>query len=203
VRRPDILAAEHNLRAANASIGAARAAFFPSIALAGNYGTASTQLSGLIDQGSTAWTFSPQISLPILAAGAHVASLDLAKVQKNITIVQYEQAIQVAFREVSSAAARSTTRSRPIRRSSRRPARAVGCRTCASATASTTISACSIRSARCMPAQQTLVGVKLSRLHNLVTLYKTLGGGWSEHSPQNAGAVAGTAPLPASRTGAN
>jgi outer membrane protein, multidrug efflux system len=64
VRRPDILAAEHNLMAANASIGAARAAFFPSITLTGNYGTASTQLSGLFDHGSTAWTFSPQISRP-------------------------------------------------------------------------------------------------------------------------------------------
>src|SRR6202035_3023318 len=89
----------------NASIGAARAAFFPSITLTGNYGTASTQLSGLFGHGSTAWTLSPQISLPIFAAGAHVAALDLAKVQKNITIVQYEQTIQTAFREVADALA--------------------------------------------------------------------------------------------------
>jgi multidrug efflux system outer membrane protein len=84
VRRPDILAAEHNLIAANASIGAARAAFFPSLTLTGNYGTTSTQLSGLFDHGSTAWTFSQQISLPIFAAGANVASLNLAKVEKDI-----------------------------------------------------------------------------------------------------------------------
>jgi hypothetical protein len=73
VRRPDILAAEHNLISANASIGAARAAFFPTVTLTGNYGTASSQLSGLFDHGSTAWTFSPQISLPIFAARAQVA----------------------------------------------------------------------------------------------------------------------------------
>jgi outer membrane protein, multidrug efflux system len=64
----------------------ARAAFFR---LTDNYGTAGTQLSGLFDHGSTAWTFSPQISLPIFAAGAHVAAIDLAKVEKNIYIVQY------------------------------------------------------------------------------------------------------------------
>jgi Outer membrane efflux protein len=87
------------------SIGAARAAFFPSITLTGNCGTASTQLSGLFDHGSTAWTFSPQISLPIFAGGANVASLNLATVQKNINIVQYEQAIQTAFREVADALA--------------------------------------------------------------------------------------------------
>ncbi len=108
-QRPDILAAEHNLIAANASIGAARAAFFPSILLTGSYGTASTQLSGLFDRGSTAWTFSPQISLPIFAAGANVASLKLAKVQKDLLIVQYQQAIQSGFREVADALAGRAT----------------------------------------------------------------------------------------------
>src|SRR6201999_4543979 len=104
-QRPDILAAEHNLIAGNANIGAARAAFFPSILLTGNYGTASTELSGLFKTGSTAWTFSPQISLPIFAGGANVASLDLAKIQKNVLVVQYEQTIQNGFREVADALA--------------------------------------------------------------------------------------------------
>jgi multidrug efflux system outer membrane protein len=195
VRRPDILAAEHNLMAANASIGAARAAFFPSITLTGNYGTASTQLSGLFDHGSTAWTFSPQISLPIFAAGAHVAALDLAKVQKNINIVQYEQAIQTAFREVADAlAGRSTldsqiaadqalldATSETYRLSDMRFRRGVDSYLGV------------LDSQRSLyTAQQTLVGVKLSRLQNLVTLYKALGGGWSEHSPQNGGAAAST-----------
>ena len=206
VRRPDILAAEHNLVAANASIGAARAAFFPSITLTGNYGTASTQLSGLFDHGSTAWTFSPQISLPIFAAGAHVAALDLAKVQKNINIVQYEQAIQTAFREVADAlAGRSTldsqmaadqalldATSETYRLSDMRFRRGVDSYLGV------------LDSQRSLyTAQQTLVGVKLSRLQNLVTLYKALGGGWSEHSPQNAGPAASIEPQPASLARSN
>ena len=88
---------------------AARAAFFPSITLTGNYGTASTQLSGLFKSGSRAWTFSPQISVPIFAGGANVANLDLSEVEKNVYIAQYEKALQSAFREVDDAlAARET-----------------------------------------------------------------------------------------------
>jgi multidrug efflux system outer membrane protein len=104
-RRPDILAAEHQLRAANADIGAARAAFFPSISLTGNYGTASTALAGLFKPGSSAWTLSPQITLPIFAGGANVANLDLRKVEKNVYIAQYEKALQSAFREIDDALA--------------------------------------------------------------------------------------------------
>ena len=108
-QRPDVLAAEHQLIAANADIGAARAAFFPSITLTGNYGTASTELSGLFKPGSRAWTFSPQISVPIFAGGANVANLDLSEVEKNVYIAQYEKALQSAFREVDDAlAARAT-----------------------------------------------------------------------------------------------
>jgi multidrug efflux system outer membrane protein len=206
VRRPDILAAEHNLVAANASIGAARAAFFPSITLTGNYGTASTQLSGLFDRGSTAWTFSPQISLPIFAAGAHVAALDLAKVQKNINIVQYEQAIQTAFREVADALAGRSTLDNQI----------AADQALLDATSETyRLSDMRFRrgvdsylgvldSQRSLyTAQQTLVGVKLSRLQNLVTLYKALGGGWSERSPQNAGPAASIEPQAASLARSN
>jgi multidrug efflux system outer membrane protein len=185
VQRPDILAAEHNLIAANANIGAARAAFFPSILLTGSYGTASTQLSGLFQQGSTAWTFSPQISLPIFAGGANVASLDLAKVQKNILVVQYEQAIQNGFREVADALAGRATLDSQV----------------AADTALVLASSESFRlsnmrftggvdnylgvldSQRLLyTAQQSLVSVKLARLQNLVTLYKALGGGWFERS---------------------
>ena len=107
--RPDVLAAEHTLIAANADIGAARAAFFPSITLTGSYGSASTQLSGLFKAGSSAWTFSPQISVPIFAGGANKANLDLSKIEKNVNIAQYEKALQTAFREVDDAlAARQT-----------------------------------------------------------------------------------------------
>lgn len=104
-RRPDIRAAEHQLQAANASIGAARAAFFPRISLTGSAGTASASLGGLFDAGSGAWSFAPQISVPIFAGGALRASLDLAKIQKDIGIARYEQAIQSGFREVSDALA--------------------------------------------------------------------------------------------------
>jgi multidrug efflux system outer membrane protein len=185
VQRPDILAAEHNLLAANANIGAARAAFFPSILLTGTYGSASTQLSGLFTQGSTAWTFAPTISLPIFAGGANVASLDLAKVQKNIWVVQYQQAIQNGFREVADAlAGRATLDSQ------------VAADTALVAASSETFRLSSMRfeggvdsylgvldaQRTLYTAQQSLVSVKLARLQNLVTLYKALGGGWYERS---------------------
>ena len=188
VRRPDILAAEHNLIAANASIGAARAAFFPSVTLTGSYGTASTQLSGLFDHGSSAWTFSPQISLPIFAGGANVASLDLAKVEKNVYIVQYERAIQTAFREVADALAGRGTLDRQIAadqalveatRDSYRLSD-MGFRGGVENYLSVLDSQRSLYAA-----EQTLIAVKLARLQNLVTLYKALGGGWSERGAQN------------------
>ncbi|SEJ05022.1 outer membrane protein, multidrug efflux system [Pseudomonas linyingensis] len=108
-RRPDILQAEHALKAANADIGAARAAFFPSISLTAKAGTTSTELSGLFKGGSGTWLFQPQINLPIFTAGSLKANLDYAKLQKDIQVAQYEQAIQIAFSEVADGlAARGT-----------------------------------------------------------------------------------------------
>ena len=108
-RRPDILQAEYQLRAANANIGAARAAFFPSVSLTANAGSASTELSGLFKGGSGSWTFQPQINLPIFNAGSLRASLDYAKLQKDISVAQYEKSIQTAFQEVADGlAARQT-----------------------------------------------------------------------------------------------
>jgi len=108
-RRPDILQAEYQLKAANANIGAARAAFFPSLTLTANAGSASKDLSGLFKGGSGSWTFQPQINLPIFNAGSLRASLDYAKIQKNILVAQYEKSIQTAFQEVSNGlAARQT-----------------------------------------------------------------------------------------------
>ncbi len=101
VRRPDILAAEQRLLAANASIGAARAAFFPRIALTAASGTASAELSGLFDGGSRAWSFQPTLSLPIFSGGRLTANLDLAEARKEIAVAEYEKAIQQAFREVA------------------------------------------------------------------------------------------------------
>ncbi|ABM40582.1 RND efflux system, outer membrane lipoprotein, NodT family [Acidovorax sp. JS42] len=100
-QRPDILAAEQQLRAANANIGAARAAFFPRIALTASVGTASSDLSGLFNGGSGAWSFAPQISIPLFNAGRLAANLDYATLQKDMRVAQYEKAIQTAFREVA------------------------------------------------------------------------------------------------------
>jgi multidrug efflux system outer membrane protein len=108
-RRPDILQAEYNLKAANANIGAARAAFFPSISLTANAGTLSPDLSGLFKGGSGTWLFSPQINLPIFNAGSLRASLDYAEIQKDIGVANYEKAIQTGFQEVADGlAARQT-----------------------------------------------------------------------------------------------
>ena len=101
--RPDVVAAEHQLRAANASIGAARAAFFPRIGLTAFGGMASTELDGLFQGANRSWSFVPGLSLPIFDAGRNRASLDLAEVRKEIAVVRYEQAVENAFRDVADA----------------------------------------------------------------------------------------------------
>jgi multidrug efflux system outer membrane protein len=192
-RRPDILSAEHSLRAANANIGAARAAFFPSVSLTGNFGTASTQLSGLFASGSKNWSFTPAISLPIFAGGANVANLDLAKVQKKVQVAQYEKVIQTAFREVADAlAARGTLQQqieaqRALVASSGASYRLSEMRFHSGVDAYLTV----LDSQRTLySAQQGLVSVELTRLQNLVGLYKALGGGWKETNSQVAGGPA-------------
>ncbi|KVG57375.1 efflux transporter outer membrane subunit, partial [Burkholderia territorii] len=108
-RRPDVMQAEQTLLAANANIGAARAAFFPRILLTGAFGTGSPTLGGLFKAGTAAWSFAPQITMPIFEGGQNIANLNLANVQKRIEIANYEKAIQSAFREVSDGlAARGT-----------------------------------------------------------------------------------------------
>ena len=102
-QRPDIVAAEHQLRAANAQIGAARAAFFPNISLTSSLGTASAELSGLFGSGSTAWAFSPSISLPIFNAGRLKNNLELTEIRRDLAVASYEKTVQQAFREVSDA----------------------------------------------------------------------------------------------------
>ncbi|MDD3352834.1 efflux transporter outer membrane subunit [Zoogloea sp.] len=99
--RPDVMAAEHRLRAAGASIGAARAAFFPRIALTASAGTASAELDGLFKGGSSVWSFSPGISLPLLDGGRREAALELARVRQAQGVVEYQKTLQGAFREVA------------------------------------------------------------------------------------------------------
>ncbi len=184
-RRPDVRAAEHQLIAANANIGAARAAFFPSISLTGNFGTASTQLNGLFQNGSQAWVFNPQVSMPIFAAGANFANLDLANIQKRIEIAHYEKTIQSAFREVSDSLAGRRTLDEQLAAqqalvdASSETYRLSDMRFKAGVDNYLSV----IVSQRAMyGAQQELISVKLLRLENLVTLYKALGGGWTAQS---------------------
>jgi outer membrane protein, multidrug efflux system len=184
-RRPDVLAAEHQLVSANADIGAARAAFFPSITLTGNYGTASTQLSGLFKKGSSAWTFSPQISVPIFAGGANVANLDLSKIEKNVYIAQYEKALQTAFREVDDAlAARGTlddqlAAQRALLDDSSEAYRLADMRFRNGIDSFLPV----LDAQRALySAQQAVVSLELQRLQNMATLYKALGGGMREDS---------------------
>jgi multidrug efflux system outer membrane protein len=184
-RRPDVLAAEHALRAANASIGAARAAFFPSISLTAFGGTSSAELSGLFAAGSGTWLFTPQISVPLFTGGALRASLDAAQVRKSIQVAQYERAIQAAFREVADALAargpldeqleaqraRVEAERRRFDLSELRYRKGVD-GYLGVLTAQRDLYA----------AQQLLIQARLARLANLVDLYRALGGGWRERS---------------------
>jgi outer membrane protein, multidrug efflux system len=185
VHRPDVLAAEHQLMAANAQIGAARAAFLPAITLTGNFGTESTQLSGLFKGGSQAWTFSPQISIPIFAGGANVANLQATKLQRDTAIAQYEKAIQTAFREVADAlVARGTLDEQLAAQQALVTASEKAYRLADMRYRGGIDSYLSALDAQrtLYNAQQQLQAVRLLRLQNLVTLYKALGGGLREHA---------------------
>jgi multidrug efflux system outer membrane protein len=101
VQRPDVLGAEQRLLAANANIGAARAAFLPRISLTGAFGTASRSLTGLFDSGSDAWSFQPALRLPLFDFGRAAANTDVAEARKVVAVAEYEKTIQQAFREVA------------------------------------------------------------------------------------------------------
>lgn len=180
-RRPDLLQAEHQLKAANASIGAARAAFFPSISLTASAGSASSQLSGLFDGGSGTWLFQPQINLPIFTAGRLKANLDYAEVQKNIQVASYEKAIQSAFKEVADGLAARTTYQQQLTAQSA----LVGTseeyyRLAERRFRSGVDSYLTLLDAQrqLFAAQQQLIGDRLNQLTSEVNLYKALGGGW-------------------------
>jgi multidrug efflux system outer membrane protein len=185
LRRPDILSAEHALQGANALVGAARAAFFPSITLTALGGTASADLNGLFATGSAAWSFTPRITLPIFRAGALSAALDASKVRTSIQVAQYERAIQGAFREVADAlvaraaieeqlraqAARVQADQRRYDLSELRYRRGVD-------------SYLVVLTAQrdLFASQLVLIQAQLVRLTNLVDLYRALGGGWRERT---------------------
>ncbi|TDF81764.1 AdeC/AdeK/OprM family multidrug efflux complex outer membrane factor [Pseudomonas sp. H9] len=186
-RRPDIQEAEHLLKAANANIGAARAAFFPSISLTANAGTISPDMSGLFNGGSGTWLFQPQISLPIFNAGALRASLDYSKIQKDINVAKYEKAIQVAFQEVSDGlAARQTFNDqlkaqRDLVSANEDYYRLAERRYRIGVDSNLTFLDAQ---RQLFNSQQALITDRLSQLVSEVNLYKALGGGWYEQTGQ-------------------
>ena len=184
-RRPDIRAAEHSLKGANASIGAARAAFFPTITLTGSGGTASASLDDLFTSGSGAWSFMPRINLPIFNGGALRANLEQAKVQKSIEIATYEKAIQTAFREVSDGLAGQRTFDDQIKaEQSREAASGAAYKLSEQRFKEGEDSNLALLDAQRAHygSQQALVRARLARLSNLINLYKALGGGWTAQS---------------------
>jgi len=180
--RPDIRAAEQQLIGANASIGAARANFFPRIALTGSAGSASSELSGLFKGGSFGWTFAPSVVLPIFDVGRNSANLGSARAGRDIAVAQYERSIQVAFREVSDALAGQSTFAEQLR-AQRAVAQAEAERFNLSDLRyrSGAASYLDLLDAQrsLFTAQQQAVQANLQRLQNQVTLYRVLGGGWS------------------------
>ncbi|HTW75884.1 MAG TPA: efflux transporter outer membrane subunit [Steroidobacteraceae bacterium] len=185
LRRPDVLEAERQLRAANADIGAARAAFFPAVDITGDAGNLSTDFAKLFAPGTGTWQYEPQVSLPIFRGGQLVGDLAEAKVNRAIAVAQYEKAIQSAFREVADALALTGTLERE-REAQEALVRAAG-------------RAYELSQQRYKDglnsyldvldsqrtyysAQQTLIAAELAQQDNRVTLYKALGGGWREKS---------------------
>jgi multidrug efflux system outer membrane protein len=178
--RPDVLEAEDQLRAANADIGAARAAFFPSITLTGSGGAESTALSSLFKGASKVWIFTPTVSQTIFDFGAHRGNLALAKAQRDAGIANYEKAIQTAFREVADALAQRGTideQLAALRALNAATANSLSLSTLRFREGSDTYLNVLVAQRSLYTAQQTLVATQLAQATNLVTLYTALGGG--------------------------
>ena len=191
-RRPDVMQAEALLLAANANIGAARAAFFPTISLTGSVGTASSALGGLFKSGSLAWSFLPSITVPIFEGGRLRANLDAATLQKDINVAQYEKAIQSAFSEVASGLAARGTYGEQLASTERlteAEQRALDLSETLFKNGVASYLTVLTAQTGLYSAQLTLVSTRLARLSNLVDLYRYLGGGWIERT--------GDAPRPA------
>jgi multidrug efflux system outer membrane protein len=185
LQRPDIMAAEHELKGAHADIGAARAAFFPTISLTAKAGAISGDLSGLFDGNSGSWLFSPSINLPIFTAGRLQAQLDAAEIRKDIFVARYENAIQTAFREAADALVASDTYVRQLVAQEANLAANQEYYTLARDRYQYGLDSFltlldaqrSLYTAR----QRSLV-LQLAQMINQVNLYKALGGGWRERS---------------------
>lgn len=182
-RRPDVRQAEHNLQALNANIGAARAAFFPKITLTASAGVASNDLDRLFNNGTNAWNFVPQLLMPLFDAGRNQANLEAAKFGRDIAVAQYEKAIQTGFREVADAlAGRATLAEQLQAQRAQLQAETTRMGLTDLRFKAGTASAFEVLDAQrsLFSAQQALVQVQLAHLQNLVSVYKVLGGGWSD-----------------------
>ncbi|MGS0893668.1 efflux transporter outer membrane subunit [Burkholderia stagnalis] len=212
-RRPDVMQAEETLLAANANIGAARAAFFPKISLTAAFGTASPTLGGLFKAGTAAWSFAPNIALPIFEGGSNIANLDLAHVQKRIEIANYELAIQTAFREVSDGLAARGTYDQQIaalERNEHAQQRRFDLSDLRYKNGVDSYLSVLTAQTDLYTAQQTLISARLARWSNLVDLYRALGGGWIQRAGDTPRAPdapvdydKAAAPVPASATATN
>ncbi len=179
LRRPDIQAAERSLQGSYASIGAARAAFFPSITLTTGVGTASNALSGLFDAGNGTWSFAPQIRLPIFDAGRNQANLRVAEVARDTALAQYDKAVQTAFREAADALAdRATLQERLQAQASlvAHTQKALDLTLARWRLGADSYLAVLDAQRSLYAAQQTLIGLRLTEQTNRITLYKVLGG---------------------------
>ncbi len=183
LQRPDIQAAEHQLRAANASIGAARAAFFPSIRLTGNAGYMGPDFDDLFDGSTGVWLFSPSVTLPIFTGGRLQAQLDVAELRKEASIVRYEKTIQSAFREVADALAAQKWLAEQVAaqkayvEASQQYYDLAGSRYMEGIDSFLT----QLDAQRSLfEARQTYVLLRLAQQNNQVNLFKALGGGWKE-----------------------
>jgi len=180
LRRPDIIEAEHKLRAANADIGAARAAFFPQISLTATLGTLSSSLSGLFGSGNGLWTVQPQATIPIFDFGKNKASLRYSKASRDLAVAQYEKAIQTGFKEVANALAqRGTIKAQIEAESSLEQAAAASLRLSDLRYRTGTDQFLTVLDAQrtLYSAQQNLISVRLTEQSNMVELYRSLGGG--------------------------
>jgi len=191
LRRPDIASAEASLRAANANIGAARAAFFPSISLTAGIGSTSSDLDGLFESGTKTWIFAPQINLPIFSGGANRANLAAAEASRDIAVAQYEQAIQSAFRDVADALALQASVGEQL---------AAGRAATEASAATLTLSQARFKvgvdnylavldaQRTLYSAQQTLIATQQIQQSNRVALFRALAGRWPEpDGPSDAG----------------
>ncbi|HDZ8827770.1 efflux transporter outer membrane subunit [Aeromonas dhakensis] len=180
-QRPDILAAEHSLKAANANIGAARAAFFPTISLTAMAGTASNQLSGLFDGGTGTWTFMPQINLPIFDGGKRIADLDVAEVSTRQAVASYEKSIQTAFKEVADTLGAQTDYQQQLQAQQELVKASQTYFKLAEVRYEKGVDSYLTRldaQRSLFSAKQGLITTRLAQLSNQVALYKAVGGGW-------------------------